>query len=255
MSTHNKIKAVIVDDEPNNCENLKGLLTKYCPDVEIVAMAHSAKEGKTHILLHHPELVFLDIQMQGGSGFDMLEQLSPTNFEVIFVTAFDQYAIRAIRFCAIDYLLKPVDILDLQTAVTRAVNKIRQREPNVSMRNLLENRKLEIEDLKIALPTAERVLFVRLSEIIRCLGDNNYTTVYLQGGDSVLVSRTLKEYEELLSDEGFIRVHQSHLINSRLVRSFEKQDGGYLKMTDGSSVPISRQRKQEVLQKLNIISK
>lgn len=247
-----KIAAIIVDDERNNCENLKELLDKYCPEVEIVDMAHSAAEGNERISCLKPSLVFLDIQMQGGSGFDLLERLKPVTFEVIFVTAFDQYAIRAIRFCAIDYLLKPVDILELQSAVSRAANKILQREPNLSLTNLLENRNQEKDDLKIALPTAERILFVQISEIIRCLGDNNYTTVYLKSSDSVLVSKTLKEYEELLSDKGFLRVHQSHLINLRYVRSFEKQDGGYLKMTDGASVPISRQRKQQVLQQLKI---
>lgn len=254
MNMDTKIKAVIVDDEKNNCENLKELLTRYCPELEILAMAHSAREGIEAISRTKPELVFLDIQMQGGSGFDLLEQVRPVDFEVIFVTAFDQYAIRAIRFCAIDYLLKPVDILELQAAVQRAVSKIRQRDPNLAMTTLLANRKTGNEDLKIALPTAERILFVQVSEIIRCLGENNYTTVFLKNGASVLVSKTLKEYEELLSDKGFLRVHQSHLINHQYIRSFEKQDGGYLKMTDGASVPISRQRKPQVLQQLKIVS-
>ena len=249
-----KITAIIVDDERNNCENLKELLSKYCPEIEVVGIAHSAEGGIESISRLKPALVFLDIQMQGGSGFDLLEQLKRISFEVIFVTAFDQYAIRAIRFCAIDYLLKPVDILELQSAVSRAANKILQREPNLSLTNLLENRNPEKDDLKIALPTAERILFVQVSEIIRCLGDNNYTTVYLKSGESVLVSKTLKEYEELLGDKGFLRVHQSHLINHNYIRSYEKQDGGFLKMTDGVSVPISRQRKQHVLQQLKVNS-
>jgi two-component system LytT family response regulator len=249
-----KVKAVIVDDEFNNCMNLKELLSKYCPDVDIVAIAHNAADGALEITRTKPSLVFLDIQMQGGSGFDMLEQLKPVSFEVIFVTAFEQYAIRAIRFCAIDYLLKPVDILDLQAAVSKAAEKILQRGPNIPMANLLENRKHETHDLKIALPTSERILFVVITEIVRCLGDNNYTTVFLKNGESVLVSKTLKEYEELLSDKGFLRVHQSHLINLDYIRSYEKHDGGYLKMTDNASVPISRQRKPQVLQQLRIVS-
>jgi two-component system LytT family response regulator len=249
-----KIAAIVVDDERNNCENLKELLRKYCPEVEVVDMVNSAAEGIESISRLKPSLVFLDIQMQGGSGFDLLERLKPVSFEVIFVTAFDQYAIRAIRFCAIDYLLKPVDILELQSAVSRAANKILQRKPNLSLTNLLENRNSKKDDLKIALPTAERILFVQISEIIRCLGDNNYTTVYLKNGESILVSKTLKEYEELLADKGFLRVHQSHLINHHYIRSYEKQDGGFLKMTDGVSVPISRQRKQQVLQQLKVNS-
>lgn len=249
---NSKITTLIVDDERNNCENLKELLNQYCGELEIVGMAHSASEGIEAILHLKPSLVFLDIQMQGGSGFDLLEQIKPVDFEVIFVTAFDQYAIRAIRFCAIDYLLKPVDLLELQAAVKKAANKIRQRDPNLAMTTLLANRNTATDDLKIALPTAERILFVLVSEIIRCLGENNYTTVFLKNGTSVLVSKTLKEYEELLADKGFLRVHQSHLINSNYIRSYEKHDGGYLKMTDGASVPISRQRKQQVLQQLKI---
>lgn len=249
---NSKITTLIVDDERNNCENLKELLNQYCGELEIVGMAHSASEGIAAILHLKPSLVFLDIQMQGGSGFDLLEQIKPVDFEVIFVTAFDQYAIRAIRFCAIDYLLKPVDLLELQAAVKRAANKIRQRDPNLAMTTLLANRNTATDDLKIALPTAERILFVLVSEIIRCLGENNYTTVFLKNGTSVLVSKTLKEYEELLADKGFLRVHQSHLINSNYIRSYEKHDGGYLKMTDGASAPISRQRKQQVLQQLKI---
>jgi two-component system LytT family response regulator len=190
--------------------------------------------------------------MQGGSGFDLLERIKPITFEVIFVTAFDQYAIRAIRFCAVDYLLKPVDILELQAAVRRAISKIQSENPNMAMATLLSNRKHEHADPKIALTTSERILFVQISDIVRCLGENNYTTVFLQNGISILVSKTLKEFEELLSDKGFLRTHQSHLISHRYIRSFEKQDGGYLKMTDGVCVPISRQRKAQVLQQLKI---
>ncbi len=250
-----KIKAIIIDDEEYNCRNLQELLGKYCREIEIVGSANSAVEGKQLIQNKKPSLVFLDIQMPGGSGFDLLDQLKPVPFEVIFVTAYDQYAIRAIRLCAIDYLLKPIDILDLQAAVTRAVEKIKGLEPNLALANMIDNTLGKNKDEKIALPTAERVLFINISEIVRCLGENNYTTVFLKNGESVLVSKTLKEYEELLSSIGFLRVHQSHLINQHYVRSYEKQDGGYLKMADGSSISISRQRKQQVLNVLKTSTK
>ena len=242
-----KITAIIIDDEVNNCNNLRELLKKYCCEIEVAGMAHSAIDGYNLIQQEAPSLVFLDIQMPGGSGFDLLERLKPIPFEVIFVTAYDQYAIRAIRLCAIDYLLKPIDILDLKTAVDRAVQKIVKKQPNRALENMIENTVVKSDNEKIALPTAERLLFVKLSEIVRCLGENNYTTVFLKNGESVLVSKTLKEYEELLSENGFLRVHQSHLINLSYIRSYEKQDGGYLKMSDGSIINISRQRKQMVL--------
>lgn len=245
--TMKKMQAIIIDDEEFNRRNLEELLGTYCPEIEIAGTAPNAREGKLLIEGKKPALVFLDIQMPGASGFDMLDQLKPIDFEVIFVTAFDQYAIRAIRLCAIDYLLKPIDILDLQAAVNRAVVKINGQEPNLALANMIDNTQGKYQEEKIALPSSERLLFVALSEITRCQGDNNYTTVFLQNGDSVLVSKTLKEYEELLSANGFLRVHQSHLVNLSYVRSFEKQDGGYLKMADGSSVSISRQRKQKVL--------
>jgi two-component system LytT family response regulator len=247
----NCTRAVIIDDEINNCENLKELIHQYCKEIEIVGQANSAVDGFSLIKQCSPQLVFLDIQMPGGTGFDLLERLQPTSFEVIFVTAYDQYAIKAIRLCAIDYLLKPINILDLKAAVHRAIIAISNKKPSQGISKMLDNAQNGFENLTIALPTSERVIYVKVSEIIRCLGDNNYTTVYLNSGESILVSKTLKEYEELLAESSFLRVHQSHLINFKYVRSYEKQDGGYLKMTDGSSISISRQRKQSVLNKLN----
>jgi two-component system LytT family response regulator len=247
-----KIKSVIIDDEINNCQNLQNILTRYCPEVDILGMAQSAADGLELIIKTKPELVFLDIQMPGGSGFDLLESINNPNFDVIFVTAYDQFAVKAIRKSALDYLLKPVNILDLKEAVSRAIEK-RNLQPikNELIQNYLENQQTIESQRKIALPTAERLLFVKVIDIIRCKGENNYTQICLKEGKSVLVSKTLKEYEELLTEDGFLRVHQSHLINKLHVLSYEKRDGGYLKMTDGSSVSISRQRKEFVLSELN----
>ena len=243
------MRALIIDDEVNNCHNLKNILAKYCPAVQVLAMGHSAIEGLELIQQHQPDLIFLDIQMPGGSGFDLLEKLPSPDFKIIFVTAFDEFAIKALRLSAIDYLLKPVNILDLKAAVDRAARET-QNLKEEAIDNYIANRGRENGERKIALPTAERIVYIRISEIVRFRGESNYTHVYLQDGQHILVSRTLKEYEELLSENGFLRTHQSHMVNQEHVRSFEKQDGGYLEMTDGSHISISRQRKEHVLKVL-----
>ncbi|WP_206610069.1 LytR/AlgR family response regulator transcription factor [Maribellus luteus] len=249
-----KIRSIIIDDELNNCENLKNILERYCPEVEVAGIAHNAAEGLGLISRVNPQLIFLDIQMPGGSGFDMLESIKQPTFDVIFVTAYNQYAIKAIRQSAIDYLLKPVNILELKEAVSRVAEKINHKY-NEKLLNYLENQKNTTSERKIALPSSERLLFVKIEDIVRCKGENNYTYIYLIDGSSILVSKTLKEYEEILSEEKFIRVHQSHLINARHVVSFEKSDGGYLKMSDGRTVNISRQRKEFVLSTLSRLNR
>ena len=246
-----KISAVIIDDELNNCLNLQSIIQRYCDDIDVVSLAHSAVEGIDVISKFKPKLVFLDIKMPGGSGFDMLERIQNTDFEVIFVTAYDQYAIKAIRLSAIDYLLKPINILDLKSAVSRAVDKIsKSPETNKSLENYLENINKSSIEKKIALPTAERIVFSKVSGIIRMEGENNYTHIFFENGEKLLVSRTIKEYEELLSENGFIRTHQSHLVNKNYVHSYEKHDGGYLKLQNGDTVNVSRQRKEYVLRLL-----
>ncbi len=245
------ITAVLIDDEVNNCHNLENILSRYCPEVEVLGMAFNATEGLELIMKEKPDLVFLDIQMPGGSGFSLLESIKQPCFDVIFVTAFNQYAIKAIRKSAIDYLLKPVNILDLKEAVSRAIEKKEQKgNQNSQLTNYLKNRETAESLHKIALPTSERLLFVTIEDIIRCQGENNYTKFFLSDGHSVLVAKTIKEYEELLKEDGFLRVHQSHLINTNHVKSYEKRDGGYLKMVDESTVSISRQRKDFVLSHL-----
>ncbi len=252
MNKPSPITTVIIDDEVNNCNYLSSLIKEYCPEIEIKGVAHDASSGVQLINKLNPQLLFLDIKMPGGSGFDMLDAIPHRNFEVIFVTAFDQYAIKAIRFCAFDYLLKPINLLELQQATARVSNKIIDHHNNISEKwQVLEANK-KSDQKSIALPSQERVLFVRTGEIVRCQGENNYTFVHLTNGEKVLVSRTLKDFEELLESEGFIRVHQSHLINKQQVKSFERTDGGYLVMKDGTSVSISRMRKNKVLKTLSI---
>jgi two-component system LytT family response regulator len=246
------IKAIIIDDEEHNCLNMGKMLNSYCPEVEVAGYAQSASVGLELIKTAKPELIFLDIEMPIQTGFDLLQMTEHHNFEVIFVTAFDQYAIKAIRFCAIDYLLKPVDYKELVIAVNRVIEKNNERQSrNKSYQNYIENINNSLIDRKIALVSSDRHLFVKVKDIIRCEGENNYTNVFLTNGENVLVSRTLKDFEELLEENGFIRVHQSHLINIEKIQSYEKKDGGFFKMSDKSTVYISRQRRDKVMQVLS----
>jgi len=249
------IRAIIIEDEQHNRENLFQMITCHCPEVEIIAVCSSAVEGRDSIITLHPDLIFLDIEMPGGTGFSMLENLSRIDFEVIFVTAYDYYGIKAIKFSALDYLLKPVDTNDLITAVEKAKDKIRQKKENLRLRNMLENNHRSSSEKMLALSMSDKVEFIEVASIIRCESDSNYTIFFLKNGEKILISKTLKEYDELLSPYGFLRVHQSHLINLKEIKCFVKTDGGYIKMKDGSSVSISRQRRETVLKVLqNLLS-
>lgn len=245
------INAIIVDDEPSNCENLQLLLTKYCPQVNVMALSTTMEEAFENILLHKPELLFLDIELLEGSGFDLLNQLPNKDFEVIFVTAFDQYALKAIKFCALDYLLKPVNITELIKSVTKVEQRLNEKQVNHRMQELIGN--MSTPAKRIALPLADKTEFVEMNDISRCQGDGNYTHVILKSGEKYLVCKSMKEFDELLSDYHFLRVHQSHLINLNEVKAYIKSDGGYIKMKDGTSVSISRQRREMVMTQLKKI--
>ncbi|ASU32691.1 LytR/AlgR family response regulator transcription factor [Mucilaginibacter xinganensis] len=247
------ISAVLIDDEKHNLDNLQELLYAYCPQITVCAAALGADEGVSIILKHQPELVFLDIQMPNKTGFDLLRGLSNYDFEVIFVTAFDNYAIQAMRFAAVDYLLKPIDINELQAAVDRAVKKCRLKVQNQQLENLIHLLKSQQnkEDQRIALTTLKETRFVKTSGIIRCESSNNYSTFFLQDGEELLVSKPIYEYEEILKDYGFIRCHQSHLVNKKFVKSWKKEYGDHLLLFNGTEVPVSRSKKDEVKRALD----
>ena len=240
------IKAVIIDDEPNNIDNLNRLLKKYCHEVFIAATALNATDGENIIAEYKPELIFLDIQMPGKSGFDLLQSLPEHFFEIIFVTAFDKYGIQAVKFSAIDYLLKPINTDELQAAVNKAYIKIQQKKHNVQLENLIQflQNQQQKEEHKIALPTLKETRFINPKQIIRCESSNNYTTFFLNTRETILVSKPIYEYDELLSDYSFIRCHQSHLVNKNFIRSFIKEDSGYLLLDDNTQIPVSRSKKQ-----------
>ncbi len=244
------IKSILIDDEPHNLENLNRLLEKNCSNIEVIAQSTSAEEGIELIKKLQPDLVFLDIEMPHKNGFQMLEAISNINFQVIFVTAYDKYVLKAIKSCALDYLMKPVVISELKEAVSRVSKIVFEKYENQKLKVLIDNLKNINQPKKIALPTAEELFFVSIDDIIRCKGENNYTLFFLTNGTKILVSKTLKEWDDLLSSYQFIRTHQSHLINSIHVNSFVKKDGGYILMKDGSTVSVSRYRKEETINKL-----
>ncbi|MBD1367466.1 response regulator transcription factor [Mucilaginibacter sp. ZT4R22] len=249
------INAVIIDDEPHNIENLQGILTKWCTGVTINGTAEDVESGIALIRNTAPDLVFLDIQLTESSGFDVLKAFTTITFEVIFVTAYDHYGIQAIKFSALDYLLKPINVSELQQAVEKAKSRLAAREQNLSIANLVSFfQKSQQEFPKIALPTSRETRYVKVDQIIRCEASNNYTTFFIQGGDQVLVSKTLKEFEELLKPYDFQRTHQSHLVNLQYVKSFLKEDNGMLLMDDRSKIPISRQSLETVKKALNAMS-
>lgn len=247
------IKAIIIDDEKHNVENLQELLQTYCPQLLVTGHAMSADEGTALLLQHKPDIVFLDIQMPNRNGFEFLKALPQHNFEIIFVTAHDQYAIQAMKFSAVDYLLKPIDIKELQEATSRAIKKHEQKTQSEQLKNLLSmitNQQTK-EEQRIALNTLKETRFVKTGEIIRCESSNNYTTFFLKD-EELVVSRPIYEFEELLKDYGFIRCHQSHLVNISYIKSWKKEYGDFLILYNGTELPVSRGKKDYVKQVLNL---
>ena len=240
------ISAVIIDDEPNNIDNLKNLLQQYCAEVKISGTAINAKDGREIILQHNPDVVFLDIQMPGENGFDLLLSLSKYYFEVVFVTAYDQYGIKAVKFSAIDYLLKPINIEELKIAVKKVVEKKEQRSQNDQLSNLMQLLQGNQKEHRIALPSAHEIRYVKPSDIIRCESSNNYTTFHFASDEKLLISKPIYFYEDLLQDYSFIRCHQSHLVNKKFIKSFIKEDGGYLLLEDTTRLPVAKHRKERI---------
>lgn len=240
-----KTKTIIIDDEQKSRDNLVNKLTRFCPTVEVIGQADNVQSGLDIIKERNPHLVFLDIEMPDGTGFDLLEKSEHAgSFNVIFVTAHDNYAVKAFRYSAIDYLTKPIDPEVLIEAVEKARDDIENANISRKLEALLENKNgLE----KIALPTSDGIQLIRVSNIIRCQSDGNYTHFFLKQGEKILITRTLKEYTDLLSEHGFHRIHHSHLINISYVERYVNRDGGYVVMEDGTHVEISRRKKDEFL--------
>jgi two-component system LytT family response regulator len=242
------IRAIIIDDEQESRNTISNILKNYCKNVTIVAQAENVMQGLEVIMAQKPDVIFLDIQMPDGSGFDLLEKIDRIDFEIIFVTAYDQFALKAIKFSALDYILKPVDPQHLLDAV----GKIHKQPSDIDIisqkiHTLVRN-KNGFE--RITLPTFEGFKFINIKDIIRCEADNNYTHFHLNSGEKILVTKTLKEFDDILSGLEFIRIHQSHLVNTKFVDRYVKGDGGYVVMADGSEVEVSRRRKEEFLNRM-----
>jgi len=246
------IKALIIDDELTGIKGLRIALEKYCPDVEIVGTFDTPEAGLQAIKTLRPDLVFLDIQMPQMSGFDVLQQASPITFDVIFVSAHNQYAIKAIKFSALDYLLKPVDVDELIHAVTKVKGKMHSKSAPFQYQSVLNNIQFNHGRIeRLAVPSQEGIDFYNTEEIIYCKADGSYTRVILKSNQEVLVTKNLKDFESMLCESGFCRVHHSYLINLRHVKKYIKGEGGYVILSENHHVDISRRKKEEFLSLLD----
>lgn len=244
------IKTVVVDDEKKGRELLVNVLKNYCNGIEVVGQAENANEAYKVINRENPDLVFLDIEMPNGTGFDLLKMFSKISFHVIFTTAYDHYAIKAIKYSALDYLLKPIDIDELQESVAKVHEhtSINPQNPNIEVLLSALNNVDKVK--KIAIPDQEGVAIVEVKNIIRCQADSNYTLIFLKDGTKVVSTKTLKEYNNLLDEETFMRVHNSYLININHIKKYIKGDGGQVIMSDDSVVEVSRRRKSDLMEVL-----
>lgn len=239
-----KKRAILVDDEKKSRTAISSFLTKYCPTIEIVGEADGVKTGLRAIEEHKPDVIFLDIEMNDGSGFDLIEQLTNMPFEVIFVTAFNQYAIKAFRYSAIDYLLKPVNPEELIQAVSKLSDDSRLDEVERKLEALMSNR-TSIQ--KIAIPSMQGIRLEEVGNIRYCESDNYYTIIHLITGEKIMVSKTLKEYDQTLSADGFLRIHQKYLVKVSEIKTYSKSDGGFVTLNDGTHLTVSRRKKEELL--------
>ncbi len=245
------IKALIVDDEFTAIELLQWLIHQYCPEITVVQSATSVDIALQKLKLFRPDIIFLDIKMPQKNGFDLLTESSDWNFEVVFTTAFNEYAIQAIKFSALDYLLKPIDADEL----VRAVKKFKLKKTSTGgnrqlLKNFIQNIEAGNKDLfRLAVPTVSDIKYFPVQDIVRLEADRNYTRFFLVNNKQFVSAKTLKEYEIMLKDHGFIRVHKSHLLNRYFITRYDKQ--GLLFLTDGTSVEVSRRRREFVMDSLN----
>jgi two-component system LytT family response regulator len=244
------MKAIIIEDMPAALQALRAEIKTHCPDIEIIGTADSVVSGAKLLRQTKPDLVFLDILLGDGTGFDLLEIFPNLQSGIIFVTASDEHAVRAFRFAAIDYLLKPVEPEQLKAAVARAKTQANQDKSN-RLELLRETiRQPNTLPERITLHTLEKIHIVRISEIVRCESDGNNTRFILADGSKAFVTRTLKHFERMLTDHHFLRIHQSHLVNFRCIKEFIKKDGGYLLLTNGEQVPVASRKRAEVIERL-----
>ncbi len=244
------LKAIIVEDEPASRETLRNYITKYCRQVQIAGEADSVKTGLEAIKKFNPDLVFLDVEMPYGNAFDLLDQVEEQTFETVFVTAYDHYAMKAINFSASYYILKPIDIDELVKAVEMVAEKKESKEHALRTKVLIDNIRIENKQLqKIVLPLLDGFEVVTVKDIVHCKANDNFTEFFLLDGSKQLICRTLKFYDELLSDLDFVRVHKSHLVNLQYIKRYKKGKGGQVIMNNGTAIDVSASRKNDLLLK------
>ena len=246
------IKAIIVDDEKMSRQTLRKLLELYCPAVEVIAECEHATEALAKTSALKPNLVFLDVAMPGKNGIDFLRDLDEIPFEVIFVTAHDKYILQALRFAAVDYLQKPVEEQQLITAVSNAAKRIHQKSTNEQMETFLYNMRQQSgqKEMQICIPSVKGFQVVEVNQIVCCEAENTYTTLHFADGKKILASRPLMDYEIILQDSNFFRIHKSSLINLRHIKEYQKGEGGFVVMSNGKSLEVSRRKKEPFLSRM-----
>lgn len=246
------IRSIIVDDELKSRESLKILVEDYCEGITVEAVCQNITEAVTAINELKPDVVFLDIQLQRETGFDLLTKFKDFNFEVIFTTAYTEYAIKAFKFSAIDYLLKPIDIEELRKAIEK-VEKSKGNAVTDRLQQLLQNlRNGTPENYKLALPTSDGLVFVKVNEILYCEASSNYTEIVMADNKKYIVSRTLKEYDDMLGEQNFFRIHHSYLINLNGIKKYVRGDGGYVVMSNDKLLDVSKRKKEGFLSRIKI---
>ncbi|HPE19303.1 MAG TPA: LytTR family DNA-binding domain-containing protein [Tenuifilaceae bacterium] len=245
------INAIIIDDEAHARQTIRAILKSSCDDVNIVAEAANVAEAVNGIKQFQPQLLFLDINLPDGNGFDILKQVDHKNLRIIFITAYQEYAIQAIKFSAFDYILKPINPKELIETVRKAIDEENTFGYEERFQTFFNNiNQATPEKKKIVLKTADKIHVVDIKNIVRCESDNAYTTIVVNTGKSIVVSKSIKSFDEMLSSQGFMRVHQSHLINTNYISYYNKHEGGFLVMSDNSNVPISNQKKPLLIEYL-----
>ncbi len=244
----NMLRTIIIDDEDLVREAIRRLLAMYCPQVKLIGETHSVTSGLKMIRDLHPHLVLLDVRMDDGTGFDLLHQFENIDFRVIFITAYEKYAVEAFRFAAVDFLLKPINPEDLMNAVRRAETLI-QEHFNSQLQALEENLRTEFrQKKKIVLRTQENVHLVELQHITFCESEGSYTFINTANGDRILITRTLKDFDDMFCDSGFYRVHKSYLVNLTQIKRFEKHEGGYIILNNDQKIPVASRKREELLE-------
>jgi len=248
------IRTIIIDDESRSRETLREMLRLYCKGIEIVAEAESIKSGAEAIARHNPDLLLLDIKMPDGTGFDLLRTIMPISFRIIFVTAYEEYAIKAFRYNALDYLTKPIDPAELQSAIEKATATIENENINERLKKLLLDymKPQPAENRRLVLKTAETIHIVDIDKIIRCESARNYTVFYMENKEKILISKSIKEFSDTLESHDFYRVHHSHLINLKYLVKF-KRDELMCVLSDNTEIPVATRKRDELLKVLRTL--